>query len=374
MLLCEGRNSLDDLDSCLKTGAKIFLVRGKSSYEKSGAKRVINQKLKGRILCEFSDFDTNPKVNDVRRGVQLLRKSTANIIVAVGGGSVIDMAKLVGIYSRQLNDPVCYATGLMPFAAPSLPIVAIPTTAGTGSEVTNFAVMYIEGKKYSICHDSLLPAHVFVDPNLCDSLPPIDTATSGLDAICQAVESLWSIKSTDASDRYAEESLKLSIASLHSAFRDGDPVSRDKMCRAATLAGKAINITKTTAPHALSYALTTEYGIPHGHAVSMFLGAFIDFNAEVTDRDCQDRRGLGHVKKKIQRIMDLFGAKSVAGTRRSFEQLISNLNLSVKLTDVGVVDLECVSKLVESVNLERLQNNPRQVKQTSLTNLLTSLL
>ena len=152
--------------------------------------------------------------------------------------------------------------------------MCIPTTAGTGSEATHFAVIYVDGKKKSIASQQLLPDVVILDPQLTDNMPAYVSACSGFDALSQAIESYWSRAATPLSQLYAAMAIEVLLVELPQAVNSNSRLARDKMQMAANWAGKAINISKTTAPHAMSYVITQEFGIPHGHAVALTLGKF----------------------------------------------------------------------------------------------------
>jgi alcohol dehydrogenase class IV len=142
------------------------------------------------------------------------------------------------------------------------------------------------------------------------------------------------------------------------------------MCEAAHFAGKAINISKTTAPHALSYWLTTQYGVPHGAAVALFVGRFVEFNAGVSIVDCNDRRGPDDVQRRISKLLGLLGVKDAASGRGKLEELISKLGCPVTLRDVGICGESEVTTLCAKVNAERLSNNPRKIGFEQLVELL----
>ena len=143
------------------------------------------------------------------------------------------------------------------------------------------------------------------------------------------------------------------------------------MCRASHLAGKAINISKTTLPHAISYALTSSYGVPHGAAVATTLGAVLVYNSEVTDADCNDPRGTQHVRDRIALILELLGAPNVNAARDRIEQLVTGLGCPRSIAEAGVRSVAEARQIVEQVNAERLSNNPRQASQESLVQMLT---
>jgi alcohol dehydrogenase class IV len=145
------------------------------------------------------------------------------------------------------------------------------------------------------------------------------------------------------------------------------------MCEAAHLAGKAINITKTTAAHALSYWLTTQFGVPHGIAVAIFIGCMLEYNADVTAADCNDPRGPSEVRRRIEMILAILAAKDAAAGRAKLEALITSIGGSKRLLDVGVVDSDEITRLAGQANVARLTNNPRRVGMSKLVELLTCI-
>jgi alcohol dehydrogenase class IV len=156
------------------------------------------------------------------------------------------------------------------------PLIAIPTTSGTGTEATCFAVVYIDKTKYSLKHSSILPDYTIIDPTLTHAMPPLVTAATGMDALAQAIESYWGVKSTHESQAYAREAITLTLAYLKAACQN-EVEARDAMSRAANLAGKAINLTETTACHAVSYPITSYFNVPHGHAVALTLASMFGY-------------------------------------------------------------------------------------------------
>ncbi len=177
-------------------------------------------------------------------------------IISQGGGSTIDVAKWV---AKELG----------------LKHTAIPTTAGTGSEVTKYVVLTVNGKKTTFVDDSYIPDSYILDPNLVVSLPRLHTISSGLDALCQSFESVWSKNATQESLSYAKSAIELIRQNLGKCVDNPeDTRARANMLLAANLSGRAINITKTNVCHAISYPLTDLYQIPHGIACAMTLPYF----------------------------------------------------------------------------------------------------
>ena len=234
--------------------------------------------LKNYNCTLFSDFEQNPKIEDVEKGVNVFNKNRCDLIIAVGGGSVIDIGKLINFFSKK-NKPFTSLFKSVLNKEDKYSFVAIPTTAGAGSEATHFAVVYANKLKYSIADNNLLPEMVLIDHSFLKSQSKYQMVVSGLDAFCQGIESFWSVNSSKESVSYSKKAISLSWSNLNKAVKGEDVL--DDLAKAAYFAGKAINLTKTTGPHALSYGFTTNFGIPHGHAVALFLPFFIDFNKNI---------------------------------------------------------------------------------------------
>lgn len=280
-----------ELTSSLKEVRRLFIVHGHSSYVSCGASNVINDlcAATGIALCEFDEFTQNPKRSDVDKGVKALEGFHPDLMMAIGGGSVMDMAKLIRYFSGQ-----------------DVRLVAIPTTAGTGAESTQFAVCYIDGIKHSISDASILPDEAILFTKFTYGNGPYLTACTGFDALAQAIEAYWNIHATAESDDYALKAISL----IYNILPKGDFTRKDRenLLLGANYAGRAINITRTTAPHALSYTLTSKYGYPHGHAVALTFPFFVRY---YMDGKRNDYRGLdfdGHVLK-MERLALMLGLK-----------------------------------------------------------------
>ena len=350
--------------------SRVFLVLDKSAYAASGASQVLAPHFRDRSVETFSDFEPNPKLHDVERGIVQCRSAKPDVIIGLGGGTAIDLAKMIGTLAAQKDSAREIITGQASIEQTRPPLIAVPTTSGTGSEATHFAVVYVDGQKISLAHRVLLPDFGLVDAKLTHSVPVHITATTGLDAFCQAIESLWAVGATEESIEYASQSLELSVRHLETAVLQPTAEARLGMCQSAHLAGKAINISKTTAPHALSYAITSEYGVPHGAAVALNLGALLEYNANVTAADCTDPRGPQHVSNRIDCIVATLGAKTITDARQKIDALIERIGCPVSLGKVGVKGDRAIAQLVDQVNVERLANNPRRIDATALTHCL----
>ncbi len=357
---------LDDLQI-----ARLMLVLDRPAWSLSGAEAVLGQSLKQWQVVTLDEFQLNPKLEDIQRGVALFREHRPQAVVAIGGGSAIDVAKIVGSCGANEASPRDYISGKRALNVEGPPLIAVTTTAGTGSEATHFAVAYIEGKKYSLAHQFLLPKYVILDPALTYSLPAGITVASGLDALCQAIESMWAVGATDESFAYASQAMQLAIENLPIAASRATHESRRAMLQAAHLAGQAINIGKTTAPHAVSYAFTSRYGVPHGIAVALTLAPFLRYNSEVDDTNCLDRRGPQHVRQRTDRIVQGLGGVNVADACKRWEAMLTQLSCPTRLRDARI-QIEDLPMLADEVNAERVANNPRRVDRAALLDLLSS--
>ena len=196
-----GINCITDFKAILEEYSphKVFLVRGKKSYQLCGAEQVINDVLNDFTpeVMSFYDFEENPKIEDVEKGLSLLVEFNPDIIIAFGGGSVLDISKLIRFFYSYEGEP----TGNeFEKKRELLPLLALPTTAGTGCEATHFAVMYQDKVKYSVEHDDMLPNYAFVYPPFTYKNPPYLTACTGFDALAQGIEAYWNVNATKESD------------------------------------------------------------------------------------------------------------------------------------------------------------------------------
>lgn len=335
---------------------RILLVTGKHSYETSGAESFVRDCLSGIDIesVRFCDFASNPNITDLNKGLALTREFNPSAIIAIGGGSVLDMGKLLRFFLTHGGDML---NGPYIPNGKDIPLIAIPTTAGTGTEATHFAVLYDEqGKKHSIADISILPDCAVVYPPLTYGQSSYVTACSGFDALAQAIEAYWNRNATTESDGYAEKAMDLIYPSLPDAVNNPTKEVRDMMAEGAYWAGRAINITKTTAPHAFSYPFTSHYGIPHGHAVAMVFPTIAEFN--MTD-------GVIPEGKK-DRLIILFGTPE--SFANNINRYLSSIGMSVPVGVDYNLDL-----LLNGINLERLANNPVRITPTQSRKFLKSI-
>lgn len=345
----------------------IFVVHTKHSYTYSGAESFI-KKLIGEGYTEFSDFEPNPKYQDLKKGLDLINSRSFSLVIAIGGGTAIDIAKMMKALAYKEYNLESVIKGEEQIIDSGILLLAIPTTSGTGSEATQFSVMYIEKKKYSISSEYLYPEYIYLNASFSMSASPYLTACTGLDALCQAVEALWCVNTTQESNIYAVEAISLAYKYLYSAVNENTEEAKAAMQTSAYLAGKAINITRTTAPHALSYAFTSYYGIPHGHAVALSLPFFVEFNYAVNSTDCMDKHGAKAVRQRIDLFLQAFDT-DIDNAKKDLRKFFSRIGIETSISKL--IDNFEHSIIIDNVNTQRLGNNPRAVTMQTISDFIT---
>lgn len=349
---------------------KILLICGKSSYDKSGASQLLHSLLADLAVCSFNDFSANPKIDDIKKAIALCQQAKPDAILAVGGGSAMDLAKATKALG-QVQGSVESAVESNTIRPLDCPLIAVPTTAGTGSEATHFAVVYINGKKYSLAHPKMLPDFAIVDPQFSNNMSRHLRAVTGMDALCQAIESYWAVSSTHQSQELAMLAIKLIVNNFEAAMGEHNTQARERMAEASYYAGAAINLTKTTAPHALSYWLTSQYHIPHGHAVALNCARFIYAHGTSLGQLSPSLSKTQH-HNTMENLYHAVGCKDAASTAKWFNQLLNNLSLDSEWSQLGLKPNKIAQELVSNCNLERMQNNPKQFSEKELIELISS--
>lgn len=323
------------------TDKKVFLVCGNSFDAMPFADSV-----KKMDIVRFGDFTPNhPNSGEIARGVEAFSGSGCDCILAVGGGSAVDTAKCIKLYSKSRCE-----------------LTAVPTTAGTGSENTRFAVMYIDNVKQSITDDSILPDNVVYVPETLATLSPYMKKASLLDAVCHAVESSWSKRATDESREYSAEALDLILPNV-SRFLENDSGVYEKMLAGAGLAGKAINITTTTAAHAMCYKLSEIYSLQHGHAAGLCLSAVWPYLAEKNTSE-----GLSSWLEQLELIFEKYYPGGKTGPGSGYMEFLGALGF-----ENPVFRKEDTEVLAESVNPERLGNFPVAITKDEIKELYMNI-
>lgn len=311
------------------------------------------------ITKVFSNISPNPDVAEVDECADIIRANKNDFIIALGGGSAMDLAKAAGtICKTEVSIKEYHGTGVQ-IPMVHLPLIAIPTTAGTGSEVTCVAVLtdHSNSKKAPIVSDGFYPDYAIIDPELTYSMPPQITAATGIDVLSHALEGYWSKGNQPICDACAIYALKLVFKYLYLAYQDGnDVLAREKMCEASLIAGLAFSIPKTTSSHACSFPLTNIYHIPHGEACGLTLDHFARIN-------------------KTKRVLDLsheLGFEDIDAMADAIFELKKSMNLRTDLKDLNLTDEE-IANIVKISRHPNLYNNPIDITDEMLYNMYNSM-
>ncbi len=348
------------LDGWLSDKKKVLLVCDESLRFLTA----FNQKLStvATPMIRFSDFQPNPLYASVVKGVALFRKECCDSIIAVGGGSAMDVAKCIKLYSAQPGDGEDGAWLKAKEIDNAIPFLAMPTTAGTGSEATKYAVVYYNDIKQSVTSERIIPETVLLDPNALKTLPLYQKKATMCDALCHAIESFWSVNSTEESRRYSHDAIAGVFCHMDGYLNNTDE-GNSGMLLAAHAAGKAINITQTTAGHAMCYKLTSLFGVAHGHAAILCDRVLFPWMLEHTSR-CIDTRGETFLKATLDAIGRAMGCSNAAEGAQKLNSVFQGLGLAIPTATESQYE-----ELVAGVNPVRLKNHPIQLDADTIRTL-----
>ena len=312
----------------------------------------------GRLAAAFCAVEQNPQLSGVEETVRLCRLHGADAVIGIGGGSAMDTAKYAAAVAPNEGDALDYYRGERALdAARRLTIIAVPTTAGTGSEVTQVSVISHGGEKKTTNHPAFMPTAAVVDPLLTLGVPQRTTMNTGLDAVAHAIEGYWSVNHQPITDILAVEAVRLALGNLERAWRDGnDREARCAMSFASLLAGLSFAQPKTAACHACSYPLSERFHLPHGEACAFTLDSFIRLNADERLEKLARGAGFSGCAALADRIREL---KELAGLRRRLSDLDGE-------ADVADLAAACLRHPL-------MNNNPRRFTQDELVAMFEAL-
>lgn len=351
-----GRGKYRDIHN-LASGSRIMLISDRiistmPFYEE------IKQILGERFVCEYIDVIPNPECSNIDDAVRLAKGWNANCIIGIGGGSVLDASKMTAMLLGSEGAAKDYVSGSRKLGDKRVFLVLCPTTAGTGSEVTNIAVITDRStcKKVPLAGDVLLADYAVVDPCLTSTMPPKIAALTGFDALCHAFESYWSLASTPVSDALALSAIKAILGNLENAYR-GDDNAKEEMVIASYMAGLAFNQTRTNICHANSYYLTARYGIDHGTACAITLIPFLRYNYE-------------GIKEKLDIVGRFCGYSDGKELSDAISSLYNSVGMPRSLRQFGVKkqELPLIAKEALAVGSSRL--NARVVTEEDMRQIL----
>lgn len=328
-------------------------------FIRNGFAEQLKKESNGTIDTIFSDVSPNPDVKEVDACASILREKKLDFVIALGGGSVLDLAKAAATLCLTTDSVTKYhGTGV---AVPEehLPIIAVPTTSGTGSEVTCVSVLtdHSNGKKSPIVSNGFYPDYAIIDPELTYSMTPYITACTGIDVLSHALEGYWSKGNQPVCDALAIHALDLVFTYLARAFKDGqDKEAREKMCEASVIAGLAFTLPKTTSSHACSFPLTNIHNIPHGEAC----GLTLDYFARINDIP------------RVQSLAKKLGFESVSALADGIATLKKEVKLRTDLKDFNLTDAQ-IQELVTISRHPNLYNNPVEITDEMLEKMYRSM-
>lgn len=348
-ILVEGRTTfIEQLKAAIGDEKRVLVIASERARNSGALPRHV---LSGRFVHWFADFGSNPNLASACEAAALVSEFRPSLIMGVGGGSAIDVAKAARILPPdlgaavemiRLDAPVRRAHGRR--GTPKA--VVIPTLSGSGAEVTQFATLFHEGHKVSVDDAGVRPDTAIIYPSLAATAPHLPTSAATLDAVCHAVESAWSLSATTLSRRHSETALA-HLAGVRWKT-DGAYSLEDRytMAAGAVSAGHAINLTRTTAAHAAAYMLTVHYGIPHGVACGLNMQWVARINTTSV------------IAPDVAAIMERSLGVAVTDLPEYFHDRLSGAGWPTRLGGYGVNRRDLPALASEATRQARLRNNP----------------
>jgi len=332
------------------------------SFVRRGMAGKIKEDSDGLLVDVFSGISPNPDVCECDALCDSLRRNKADFVVALGGGSVMDCAKAAAVFALCPRSSRDYLEDGVPIPPEHLPLIAVPTTAGTGSEITSVAVLsdHARGVKAPLSSEAFYPALALVDSGLTLTVPPHLTACTGFDVLCHATEAYWSRWHQPVCDALAVHAARLVLENLQAAVEDGaNALVRDRMAEASVIAGLAFTIPKTTSSHACSYALTRLLDIPHGEACALTIDYFMRLNA-------------AHGCERVGEFARLLGFGDAMSLASAYTELKKACGVRCDLKEYALAD-ERVEELVTASQHPNLKNNPVEITPSMLREMYRSM-
>lgn len=349
-----GQDSLQYLQTLAQK--KVFIVTDPFMV-KSGMIDFITKYLTKGSYEIFSDIVPDPPMELVVKGVEEVVSYKPDTVVALGGGSAIDAAKAIMHFAREIGK------------FDKMHFIAIPTTSGTGSEVTSFAVITDtqKGIKYPLVSDALIPDIAVLEPNLVKSVPPAIVADTGMDVLTHALEAYVSTKATDFSDAFAEKAVALVFQYLLRSYENSEDIeAKEKMHNASCLAGISFNLASLGLNHAIAHNIGGKLHIPHGRTNAILLPHVIEYNSNIVGFTPKDYTIAAEKYARLAKLIGISGATvrlSVKNLINEISRLMQRMKMPTKLTQCNV-SLEEIKKEKKAISEGSLKDaciitNPR---------------
>ena len=332
------------------------------SFVKRGLAAKVQKESEGLICVIYGGVSPNPDIKECEACISMINDHEYDFVVALGGGSVLDCAKAAAVMCQEERPVKAYMEDASLLPDTSLPLIAVPTTAGTGSEITCVSVLsdHEAGVKKPLSCDAFYPTLAIVDPELTYSVPPHTTACTGMDVLCHALEAYWSKHHFPIGDALAVHALKLVFDYLQLACEQPEhALAREKMAEASVIAGLAFTIPKTTSAHACSYPLTNLLGIAHGEACGLTIDHFLRINGAEDDG-------------RLLELAKMLGFKDVEAFADGITALKQSIGVRMDLKDLHLTG-EQSEALIQGSKHPNLLNNPVEITETMLRDLYHKL-
>jgi len=368
-VIYSGENALDRLSHF--ENHNVFIVADPFIIKSKMIELIEKQLKKGNNKwTSFSDILPDPPIENVVAGVEEIAQFEPDLIIAIGGGSAIDAAKAMKEFASRI------------YKYEDLPLIAIPTTSGTGSEVTSFSVITDseKGVKYPLVSNSLLPEEAILDTNLVKTVPKQITADTGLDTLTHAIEAYVAKNANDFSDAFAEKAIHLVFENLVDAYNDGEnALAREKMHHASTMAGIAFNIAGLGINHSIAHSCGAKFKISHGRLNAILMPSVIAFNAGIQGNTNIDLKPAAAKYAQLSRLLGLPATNNASGTRsliKEIKRLKSNLNIEESFKEFHV---EYTASILEEIAQLSLQDsctttNPTHTETENIITILRELM
>ena len=352
----------DEVRGIAGEGASVFLVTGRSFLRERGILQDVLDDLSGFSVTLHDRANPFPSPDDADAAAQHCRDSEADIVVAIGGGSALDLAKAAAILAAQDGSSRDYMGGATSFKNSGLPFIAVPTTSGSSSEVTSGSALWDWDAKnhFGLSSPMMFPDVAIVDPKLAMTMDQNLAANTGMDAFTSAFESYWNVNSEPMSDALALEVIRIYSQNLVRSAIQGDMESRSACAIAASMSGVGYSNSPPNACHGIGSPLTLFWNVEHGQAVGISLAPLLRWNA----------RAIAH---KMPALLSALGADSVDAACDKITEIMKRCGLHTRLSSLGV-GREDIGQIVEHSRWERLGFMPEPMSEDELYETLVGIL
>ena len=343
---------------------KALIITGRKAMRCHGViDRMINL-LEPIEAHSFEEVEPNPSFETIENAIRVFKEQNCDIVIGLGGGSPLDVAKVVAALSKKEKTIAEFFIPPIKIESKDFPMIAVPSTSGTGSEATPFSVATDTEKRVKkvATHHLLFPETSLVDPSICKTMPKDVIAQTGLDAISHAIEAYWAKRAQPITDTIALDALRHIFSNFRIAYQDSEnSIARSEMALGSLEGGMALSNTFATASHAISFPLTAKYDIPHGLAVALTLPLFLEFNAP-------------SIPIKISGLLNVMNVKSIKEASKFLTKLMKDIGQPTRLSELGIGKDDIPWIIENGFTPSRVANNPREVKAKDVEDILMEIL